>query len=105
MKPDVFSDVANTHFDLRIFVCGYEERARYVAHRLQASGEITLVLDYECRRTLSYDDNKIAFSELGGAFVPINGALQTSLQAHLQGLRSSNVSVLFDVSSCSRSVM
>lgn len=111
MKQMNWEDARSAHFDLRIFTCGYETRASFVAKGLAGGGAYTIVLDYKCPGVLSYDENWAYFNEIDAVtIVPIDAFLGLAIQSALSQAmdktdKADTVRVLFDVSSCSRSVM
>ena len=110
MSLSRWNTVAETAYDLRIMTCGYETRASFVAKRHESGQDRTIVLDYESEGVFSYDDNKeyylslpnvelVAIHELSRALTDCLGELLNSQDPEVI------LKVLFDVSSCSRSVM
>jgi hypothetical protein len=100
----------NTRFHARIVVCGYEARAKFVLNRLRQPSVRTFVLDYGSKGVFSYDNNKRVMEEVSGVeFLPIDrdvgGRLVEKLEKLRGQLQDGELQVLFDVSSCSRSVM
>jgi hypothetical protein len=102
---------ANKSFDVRIFVCGYESRSRFVFEKLDGVSQGNLILDYQCSGTLNYDENMRRFQEFGNCkFVPVDGKLDAAIQTYIGDYirnadRYDDLNILFDISSCSRSVM
>lgn len=106
-----WKETAERSFDVRIFVCGYESRSRFVHEGLNGDSPRNLILDYECSGILSYDDNLRHFQKLDNCeFVPIDCNLGASIKSYIGNYISASdkpndLHILFDISSCSRSVM
>jgi len=107
-----WADVENVDFDVVVATCGYESRAPYVISRLRSTPVTLIVFDYECAGAHSYDKNRTYFEGL--PYTNLLSLKDRDLPGKLvEALEHSRLSVtddrplriLFDVSSCSRSVM
>lgn len=98
-------------YDVMILACGYETRALYVLSQLERRPTTIVALDYDCQGVHSYDVNKKTLSESAAKFYPHDGPdFARILRAELDEVKRTlselrPLTVLFDVSSCSRSVM
>lgn len=105
-----WSDHKKNAFDIRLFVCGYESRSPFVSQQHADNSGSTIVLDYECKNVIQYNINHDYFSSIIDAkFIGVNELMVATLKVKLaeiiSKLKDKEVTVLFDVSSCSRSVM
>ncbi len=111
MKTIRPEELAGKHFDICIFVCGYETRASYVASKFEAEWETAVILDYECGGILQYDANRAFYEKFdNSSFLPISDDLIVQLAAYLENATLPNdpetrAQIFIDISSCSRSVM
>lgn len=103
--------VATQRFDLAIVTCGYETRAAYLLTHIALDAAELLVLDYRCDAMLSYDANKGYYASLSNPrFIDIDDSLSEMLKSALAKAAAeidadAHLSILIDISSCSRSVM
>lgn len=102
--------IGDRQYDVAITTCGYELRASHVAKQIKPV-PAHFVLDYSCTGHHSYDKNRASYEKLAGAqFLDINDAklrehLAQRLQIAFENAGEQGLSILVDVSSCSRRVM
>ena len=111
MRTVSIEALAAQRFDVAIVICGYETRAAYLRKTIAINADELLVLDYRCDAMLSYDENKEFYESLSNRrFIDIDDSLGEALSAALKngaaGIDAeARLSILIDISSCSRSVM
>ncbi len=97
--------------DFAILTCGYEERASFLAQSYIPNDVKLIVLDYECGGTFSYESNRSYFESRSAKFISLSDdGFTKSLKEEVLSVISAvdheqSPEVVFDVSSCSRSVM
>ncbi len=101
----------DVEYDLAIFVCGYETRSRHIAENKAGTFKNALILDYLSVGIHGYDINKFFYNNIRGAkFIDARSpGIELELREKLKYFPEKEVGdpirVLFDISSCSRTLM
>jgi len=107
MKSMIDANIEDRNFDIAIWTCGYEQRARYICENQVVIAKSNLVFDYQSLDILDFNKNKSYFESIDNVSFYTNELdLLNQIGPKLEALdeESESLKLFLDVSSCSRSV-